>query len=639
MKRKHHLRSTRNKTSLKLDYILLGVILLVAALLRLWKLGQIPFMHDEFSALFRLQFDNFHDLIQYGVCENDSHPAGVHVFLYYWTKLVGWNAFWVKLPFALMGIGSIYLIYLIGKQWFNRKVGLLGAAFFAVSQFTVFYSQLARPYAAGLFFILLMTYFWNKILFDPKKPSVGTCIGYAVATWLAALAHNFSTAQAGLIFLTGLFFLKKERRRAYWLSGIGALLLYAPHLPVFYHQTFVNGGIGGWLARPDSTFLLDFLQYTMNYGPLFIFAVGLVIILPFILGKWQKRRYPIRWAAVTWFVIVFAMAFVYSLMREPIIQFSTMLFCYPFLVLAAFSLYRNNTMTMSQTAIVIAAILFIGTSTLIVNRRHYDLMYHQGYDQIAVRMQQDHDSLSDIRFATFTFATEMAEFYQAPTSVNNRVVFDRDNEVDDLRYWIQDGESDKLGFGWTDYANPVWETQAVAWYPWLLHEDDWFTSRYLTLSKNPVEGSTYLLHDLSPGAYGFAEGQEWGNAFTLSGDSISAMTEHLGMVADVICNDTLHGYSMVIEVHDAENDSILLWHSTGSENSLLLPGHHRVVDAIRFDKNLRPEGTVIKTFLWNRSKRPLVVNKISYYTHDGNPVLSGLYDPLNRGKKRIAGLE
>ena len=89
----------------------------------------------------------------------------------------------------------------------------------------------------------------------------------------------------------------------------------------------------------------------------------------------------------------------------------------------------------------------------------------------------------------------------------------------------------------------------------------------------------------------------------------------------------------------AENDSILLWHSTGSENSLLLPGHHRVVDAIRFDKNLRPEGTVIKTFLWNRSKRPLVVNKISYYTHDGNPVLSGLYDPLNRGKKRIAGLE
>ena len=123
MERKHHLRKLRNKTSRRLDGILLGGILLVAAVLRLWRLGQVPFMHDEFSALFRLKFDNFHDLIQYGVKEGDSHPAGVQVFLYYWTKLVGWNELWVKLPFALMGIASVYLIYLIGRQWFNRKVG------------------------------------------------------------------------------------------------------------------------------------------------------------------------------------------------------------------------------------------------------------------------------------------------------------------------------------------------------------------------------------------------------------------------------------------------------------------------------------------------------------------------------------
>ena len=212
--RKHRLRSVRNKTSLKLDYILLGVILLVAAVLRLWKLGQVPFMHDEFSALFRLKFDNFHDLIQYGVTEGDSHPAGVQVFLYYWTKVVGWNELWVKMPFALMGIASVCLIYVSGRQWFNRKAGLLAAAFFAVSQLTVFYSQLARPYAPGLFFVLLMTYFWNRLLFDVKKPSVWVSVGFAISACLAALAHNFSAAQAGLIFLTGLFFLRKERRLA-----------------------------------------------------------------------------------------------------------------------------------------------------------------------------------------------------------------------------------------------------------------------------------------------------------------------------------------------------------------------------------------------------------------------------------------
>ncbi|MBO7581141.1 MAG: hypothetical protein J6T38_06465, partial [Bacteroidaceae bacterium] len=58
--RKHHLRKVHNKPSKKLDLILLAVILVVAAILRLWKLGQVPFMHDEFSALLRTRFDNFH---------------------------------------------------------------------------------------------------------------------------------------------------------------------------------------------------------------------------------------------------------------------------------------------------------------------------------------------------------------------------------------------------------------------------------------------------------------------------------------------------------------------------------------------------------------------------------------------------
>ena len=426
--RKHHLRSIRNKTSVKLDYLLLAVILLVAAVLRLWKLGQVPFMHDEFSALFRLKFDNFHDLVQNGI-KIDGHPAGVQTFLYYWTKVVGWDEFWLKLPFALMGICSVYMIYRIGQQWFNRKAGLLAAAFFAVSQLTVFYSQIIRPYSAGLFFVLFFTFFWNKLLFSKKKPSVGDCIGFAITACLAALAHNFSAAQAGLIFLTGLFFLKKERRKAYWLSGIGALLLYSPNLPIFYHQTFVNGGIGGWLAKPKSSFLIDFFQYTMNYAPLFIFAVGVVIVLPFILQKPEKRQYPVRWVALAWFVIIFALAYIYSLVREPIIQYSTLIFCYPFLILMAFSFHRNNSMTMTQTAIAGLAILFIGASSLITNRQHYDLMYHQGYDQIAERMQQDNDSINDIRFATATLRAQFPEFYQSQTKVTRRLIFDEENNT------------------------------------------------------------------------------------------------------------------------------------------------------------------------------------------------------------------
>ena len=628
--RKNHLRKTHNAPSKRLDYILLGVIILVAAVLRLWKLGDVPFMHDEFSALLRTRFDNFHDFILQGVMP-DSHPIGVQLFLWGWVQLFGWSELWVKLPFVLMGIGSIYLIYLIGRQWFNRKVGLFAAAFFAVSQFTVFYSQLARPYAAGLFFVLLMAYFWHKIVFETEKPKIGVYVGFALSAWACSLMQYFSIAQAGLIFLTGLFFLPKERRKAYWLSGIAAVVLFAPTLPIFWQQLFVSGSIGGWLAAPKATFLTDFLQYTMNYSMLFMFATGIVILLPLILGKRDRSKNPMRWTGLAWFVIIFTIAFVYSLYREPILQHSTLIFSYPFVIIVAFSLFKSRTLLPWQTALVVAAILFVGTASLVMERRHYDLMYHQGFDQIAAEMQQDKEQYGDkIQFATRTEIGEAAEFYQAKTNVENRIVFNRYTELGDFNRWLSEHkEASMLGFGWTDYASPIWETAAVGNYPYLVEKKDWFTSRYLTLSKAPVDSSRYLLEPLSEEPYTFYEGQEWGPSFLLTCDSLPSDVEALGIVAETNSFDSLRNCVIIIEVHDTATDSLLVWQGMPAESGRFPQGKNILINAISFNDDLVPHGKTIKTFLWNQGHEPMVLEKISYYTTRKSKLLTGLYDPLN----------
>ena len=625
--RKNHLRKTRNVPPKRLDYILLGVIMVVAAVLRLWKLGQVPFMHDEFSAFTRLHYDSFLDLIRDGVAP-DAHPAGVQVFLYYWVKIVGWNAFWVKLPFALMGIGSVYLIYIIGRQWFNRTVGLLSAAFFAVSEFTIFYSQLARPYSAGLFFVLLQVYFWNRVLFDTKKPTTWLWVGFALSSWLAAMMHAFSIAQAGLVFLTGLFFVTKERRKGYWLSGLAALALFSPNLPIFYRQLFLNGGVGGWLSAPKSTFLLDFLEYTMNYDYLFIFATGIIIILPFILGKWEKGKAAMRWVGGAWFAIIFGLAFVYSLVREPIIQFSTLLFCYPFLLIVLFSFHKSRTMSTLQKAITVAALLFVGIVSLINTRDYYHNMYHQGYDGIAANMGVDNASYGNqIHFATVTGIREAAEYYQEPLGIENRSVFDRDNTLADVHQWFDEHrETPMLGFGWTDYAAPVWETAAVAHYPYLVKKNDRFTSRYLTLSKTPIEGSTYMLTPLSEKSQPV---YEWGQPYYLSCDSLPDDVKALGIVAETNSSDSLRNCIIVIELHDAATDSLLLWHGLSAENAKYAQGKNILVNAISFGDDLTPKGKTIKTYLWNQGHDQMVLEKISYYTTKKSPVLTGLYEPLN----------
>ena len=604
-------------------------IVVVAAVLRLWKLGQVPFMHDEFSALLRTRFDNFHDFIQQGIMP-DSHPVGVEAFLWLWVRIFGWSEFWVKLPFALMGIGSVYLIYLIGRQWFNRKVGLFSAAFFAVSQFTVFYSQLARPYSAGLFFVLLMTWFWYKIVFETKTTTMHY-VGFALSAWACSLMQYFSIAQAGLIFLTGLLFLPKERRKAYWLSGIAAVLLFAPTLPIFYQQLFVSGSIGGWLSSPKTTFLIDFIQYTMNYSSLFMFSAGVIILLPLILGRYNKSHNPLRWAGLVWFAIIFLLAYGYSLLREPILQQSTLIFSYPFVIIVAFSLFSNRTLLPLHNALVVATILFVGITSLITTRRHYDLVYHQGFDQIAVRMQEDKQQYgNDIQFATRTEIGEAAEFYQQQTDVENRIVFNRYSNMGEFHEWLsQHRESPMLGFGWTDYVNPVWEATAVGNYPYILNQKDWFTSRYLTLSRTPVVGSHYALTTLSETSYPFTEGMEWGRSVTFSCDSLSSEIESLAIVVHFHNGSEVDGLTLVVEVHEAETDSLVLWHSTQAEDGHFGPGSNVIADAIVFDEHLLPQGKTIKTYLWNQGRKGLVWDKTSYYAIPKSKILTGIYDPIN----------
>jgi hypothetical protein len=149
------------------------------------------------------------------------------------------------------------------------------------------------------------------------------------------------------------------------------------------------------------------------------------------------------------------------------------------------------------------------------------------------------------------------------------------------------------------------------------------------LSKTPTEGAQYLLNELSVDSCRYIEGQEWGEVFTFPCDSLPKDIEALGVVARFTNEIEINNCVVVIEVHDATTDSIVLWHSSLPEDGHFLSGSHIVADALIFGEDLSPVGKTIKTFLWNQDKKPLVVTKISYYFTNKSHVLTGLYEPLN----------
>lgn len=137
-------------------------LITAGAFIRFYNLGKLSLSNDELSALSRALLPNLHELIWKGV-HPDAHLIGTHILLFSIVRLLGDDVFFIRLPFALMGIASIYLIYLVARKWFNTTVGLLSATAVCFLEFTVLYSQIARPYIFGFFFVLLFLHGLNYL--------------------------------------------------------------------------------------------------------------------------------------------------------------------------------------------------------------------------------------------------------------------------------------------------------------------------------------------------------------------------------------------------------------------------------------------------------------------------------------------
>jgi len=366
--------------SYKNEYLILLIILGAGTILRFWNYTNIPFMHDELSALSRLQFDNFSDLIRNGVMLGDTHPAGVQVLLYYWISIVGTCEILVKLPFIISGIISIWVSYLIGKLWFDGTTGLLTAAYVASTQFFILYSQIARPYVSGLLITLLMVYFWSLYFFQKKRKLY--LILYVLFSAMASYNHHFSLLFAAIVGLSGLFLFKKKDVLLYIIAGIAIFVLYIPHLHIFMSQ-LSQGGIGSWLAKPTPYFFFNFLNWIFQFSVwtwlVLIATIAYINIIGGNISSFNKQKKK-RWILVIWFLLPIVIGFTYSVLRNPVIQYSMLIFSTPYLFILLFSFHKK--ITVKKRTVLLGLILLVNILSLVYGRDYYTNFYKQPYQEL-----------------------------------------------------------------------------------------------------------------------------------------------------------------------------------------------------------------------------------------------------------------
>lgn len=365
---------------------LILAIVVAAAILRFINFAGFSLSNDELSALVRVQFNTFHELVDHGFFV-DGHPGGIQVFLFYWVKLFGDSEASLRFPFVIMGVAAVWFSWLTAKLWFGKTSALFVAACMAMLQFPILYSQIARPYGSGLFFAMLTAYFWTRLIyyFDPNsRRKYFDSAGYILATSLMMYNHYFSFLLAFIMGVTGLFLLRKENLWHYLGAGLACVILFTPHIYITLNHLGI-GGVGLWLGKPEYDWLLKHLAYLFNNSGWVIVMVIFISLSGYLSGqKVERKTWNLRLIALIWFLVPIAVGFFYSRWVNPVLQHSVVIFSFPFLLLLLFSFPFWQTDFKRLVMLVLLSAAMLGST--VIHNDHYNSQHFGEFKDVAARL-------------------------------------------------------------------------------------------------------------------------------------------------------------------------------------------------------------------------------------------------------------
>ncbi|MDV4343675.1 phospholipid carrier-dependent glycosyltransferase [Methanoculleus sp. YWC-01] len=194
---RHLCESAKTRYGASVSWILIGLAA-AGALLRLYNLGGNSLWLDEAATL------TFARQTLAGIWETTA-AGEFNPPLFYWLEhgmlLFGESEFVLRLLPALFGILTVPVVYLIGREFRDRNVGLIAAALLAFSPFHIFYSQEARAYAPMLFFFSLALLFYVRAgRSDETRSWVLFGVFSAAAFWM----HFYAVVPVAVLILHAL---------------------------------------------------------------------------------------------------------------------------------------------------------------------------------------------------------------------------------------------------------------------------------------------------------------------------------------------------------------------------------------------------------------------------------------------------
>ncbi len=148
------------RSSAPLPLILPGIILLAFAL-RMFNVGNLLMWGDEGFSVFSSSRDLL--TITLDTTTIDPHPPLYYFSLHFYFQIFGRTELAIRFFSVFFGTATIAIVWLLGKQMFGARAGVLATFIAAISPFAVHYSQEIRMYALAMFLVALGLYFFVRV--------------------------------------------------------------------------------------------------------------------------------------------------------------------------------------------------------------------------------------------------------------------------------------------------------------------------------------------------------------------------------------------------------------------------------------------------------------------------------------------
>jgi multisubunit Na+/H+ antiporter MnhB subunit len=221
------------------DMLLLWAFVILAALLRFYRLGHQGFWFDEGNTALEVRFTpgEMVTLLKH----YESTPPLYYAVAWVWARIFGDTEVGLRSLSAVLGVLAVPVGYAGARKLISRRAGLIAAALIAFNPYLIWYSQEARAYSLV---VLLTGASLLALAYARTNPSA-----WVMTAWTASCALAMATEYyVVLVIVPQAVYLVyvHRRRRSVWISMAALAVWSAPLLWFAVSQNAT--GHASWIA-------------------------------------------------------------------------------------------------------------------------------------------------------------------------------------------------------------------------------------------------------------------------------------------------------------------------------------------------------------------------------------------------------